>query len=205
MDNFKASGEYTKQAHVKIPQGLYEEEHGRKGFFGKVAHLYHENPLTSWTKIEGDLRPRQLPNVFETEETQDKFQAVLYNNDVVLSYGNFTKSFKTFFRNADFDELFFIHEGSGKVETVFGHLDYKKGDYIMIPRGATYKFYISTASQLIKIESASEFEQPTRGILGPNALYDQTAIKTPEAALGSEVAKEYIIEIINKDIVIKSL
>jgi len=195
MENFKSSGEFTKQAHVKIPKGLYEEEHGRKGFFGRVAHLYHENPLTEWTSIEGDLKPRQLPNIFEREEVQEKFEPALFNNDVIFSYGTFYKSFKNFFRNADFDEVFFIHEGEGKIETIFGHINFVRGDYVMIPRGTTYKLYTQKLCKLIKIESASEFEQPTRGILGPNALYDQTAITVPEAALGTEVAKEYVIEI----------
>lgn len=195
MENFKASGEYTKQAHVRIPEGLYEEEHGRKGFFGRVAHLYHENPLTSWSNIEGDLKPRQIPNIFDMPEVKDQFQSVLYNNDVIFSYGTLSKSLKNFQRNADFDEVYFIHEGEGVLETIFGHLNYTRGDYVMIPRGATYKFYPKSVSKILRIESASEFEQPTRGILGPNALYDQTAMVVPEACKGSEVASQYTVEI----------
>jgi len=58
MENFKTSGIHTKQAHVKIPEGLFEEEHGRKGFFGRVSHLYHQKAPVGWTNIEGDLKPR---------------------------------------------------------------------------------------------------------------------------------------------------
>ncbi len=196
MENFKASGTFTKQAHVKIPEGLYEEEHGRKGFFGRVSHLYHQNPLTNWTKIDGNLKPRNLPPLFEKKELQNKFQEYLYNNDCIISLANFTDDFAHFFRNADFDELYFIHEGTGNLETTYGHLKYVKGDYIIIPRGTTYKFYIKEITKFLKVESRSEFEQPTRGILGPNALYDQTTIVTPEAQLGSEQdKKEYTIEI----------
>ena len=61
MDNFQASGIYSRQAHVKIPEGHFEEEHGRKGFYGRVAHLYHQTPPVSWIHIEGDLRPHCLP------------------------------------------------------------------------------------------------------------------------------------------------
>ena len=43
MENFKSSGTFSKQA-VDIPDGLYEEEHGRKGFFGRVSHIYHQKP-----------------------------------------------------------------------------------------------------------------------------------------------------------------
>lgn len=194
MESFKASGNYTKQAHVKIPEGLYEEEHGRKGFFGRVSQLYHEQPLTGWTNIEGDLKPRNLPALFDESDFSNQFIPLLYNNDCIISKGKFTK-FDNYYRNADFDELFFIHVGSGKLETIYGHVPFTQGDYIVMPRGTTYKFFLNEATEILKTESNSEFEQPTRGILGPNALYDQTAIFTPEAALGTEKAAEYVIEI----------
>ncbi len=196
MENFKSSGIFTKQAHVKIPKGLYEEEHGRKGFFGRVSHLYHENPLTSWTKIEGDLKPRCLPPVFKNNELENDFIPYLHNNDCIISLGVLNKDCKHFLRNADFDEMYFLHEGSGRIETSYGHLELKKGDYLILPRGTTFKFYTNEIMKFLQIESSSEFEQPTRGILGPNALYDQTAIVTPEAALGSEQGqKEYTLKI----------
>ncbi len=196
MESFKASGNYTKQAHVDIPDGLYEEEHGRKGFFGRVSQLYHENPPVSWTKIEGDLKPRCLPPVYGEHLGNNNFMPILHNQDCVVSVGKFEQTLQNFSRNADFDELFFIHEGSGCVESVYGHLTYKKGDYIIMPRGTTYKFYLSEVTKILRIESRGEYEEPSRGILGPNALYDQTAIETPEAALGSEQDKsEYIVEI----------
>lgn len=195
-DNFKASGVYTKQAHVRIPEGMYEEEHGREGFFGRVSQIYHENPLTSWTKIDGDLKPRNLPPLFDKKDLKNKFVPYLYNNDLVISMGAFAEDFVNFQRNADFDEMFFAHEGEGRIETIYGHLDYKKGDYIIIPRGTTYKVYVNSHTKFLKVESGSEFEEPSRGILGPNALYDQTAIVTPESAAGSEQdKKEYTIEI----------
>ncbi len=196
MENFKSSGVFTKQAHVKIPQGLYEEEHGRKGFFGRVSHLYHSHPPVNWTNIEGDLRPRSMPPMYDKIKKENLFENILFNNDVTISIGNFNKSYDFFYRNADFDELFFMHEGEGKIETSYGPLDYKKGDYIVLPRGTTYKLYLKTKTSLLKIESKSEFENPSRGILGPNALYDQTALVTPEAQKGSEQnLKEYLVEI----------
>lgn len=195
MENFKASGIYTKQAHVKIPQGLFEEEHGRKGFFGRVSHLYRENKPTDWTNIEGDLKPRNLPDLFSKNDFKNKFVKILYNQDLEIYLGTLDKTPATFYRNADFDEMFFIHEGEGKMETTYGHIPFKKGDYLIIPRGTTYKTYVDSACKILKIESLSEFEEPSRGILGPNALYDQTAKFIPEAAIGSEKAKEYKITI----------
>lgn len=196
MENFKASGVYTKQAHVKIPDGTFEEEHAREGFFGKVSQLYHEHPLTAWTKIEGDLKPYSLPSVFDVPEVKNQYQQLLYNQDVVLSVAHQTESFSYFSRNADFDEVYFIHKGQGRLETLYGHFSYEEGDYIVMPRGTTYKFYISSPTQFLRVESASEFEEPSRGILGPNALYDQTAKVYPEAATGSEQdKKEYVVQI----------
>lgn len=65
-----------------------------------------------------------------------------------------------------------------------------------MPRGTTYKFFINTPTKFLRVESASEYEEPSRGILGPNALYDQTAKVTPEAAVGSEQGKDsYTVEI----------
>ena len=50
-------GKTTSQAHVGIPEGTFEEEHGRRGFYGKSAHLYHAHPPTGWIRFEGKLRP----------------------------------------------------------------------------------------------------------------------------------------------------
>jgi homogentisate 1,2-dioxygenase len=196
MENFKSTGLATKQAHVKIPEGKYEEEHGRKGFFGRVSHLYHDNQLTSWTNIEGDLKPRNLPPVFDDKLLQNKFIKILYNNDVEVYLATMTESPQHFYRNADHDEMFFIHDGEGRMETSYGYVPFQKGDYIIMPRGTTYKTYLAKNCKILKLESKSEFEQPTRGILGPNALYDQTAIFVPEAAVGSEQDKsEYKVNI----------
>ena len=53
-------GTFAQQAHVGIPEGTFEEEHGRKGFYGKSAHLYHTHPPTAWIRFEGKLRPHLL-------------------------------------------------------------------------------------------------------------------------------------------------
>lgn len=196
MESFKESGITTKQAHVKIPDGLYEEEHARKGFFGRVSQLYHTNPPVGWKNIEGELKPQCLPPVFGSQLKKNNYMPVLFNNDCIISIATFNQSYKHFYRNADFDELFFIHDGKGRIESLYGHLEFTKGDYIVMPRGTTYKVYIEDESKILKVESSSEYEEPTRGILGPNALYDQTAKVVPEAALGSEQDKdEYVVEI----------
>ena len=196
MENYTASGIYTKQAHVKIPDGLYEEEHARKGFFGRTSQLYHQNPPVNWTNIQGDLKPQAMGSTFHAEELQNRFIPILYNNDVVVNLATYKNSFANFFRNADYDEIYFIHSGAGKFETIFGHVPYVTGDYIIMPRGTTYKLFVNEKTEILKVESASEVEEPSRGILGPNALYDQTAKFIPTAEVGSEQnLKEYTVEI----------
>ena len=76
---------------------------------------------------------------------------------MVINIGHYTKSFTHFYRSADFDEMYFIHDGTGVIETVYGSLDYEKGDYIIIPRGTTYKLYLKTETKMLKVESSSEF------------------------------------------------
>src|SRR5438876_11719743 len=51
-------GNVPNQAHVGIPEGLHEEEHGRRGFVGPASHLYRRHPPTGWVRIDGPLRPR---------------------------------------------------------------------------------------------------------------------------------------------------
>ena len=55
-----SKGKVAKQAHVGIPAGTYEEEHGREAFAGRASHLYRTHPPTAWVAIEGPLRPRAL-------------------------------------------------------------------------------------------------------------------------------------------------
>ncbi|MEK7433556.1 MAG: homogentisate 1,2-dioxygenase [Cyanobacteriota bacterium] len=173
-------GIYAKQAHLNLPENTYEDEHGRDGFFGKVSHLYRLNPPTGWTDIKGNLKPRAYnTNQIEEENTPVK---ILFNRDVSIYTLKQTKTMDYYFRNADGDDLYFVHDGLGEIETDFGVLSFKKGDYIVIPRGTTYRLKITNPSYFLLIESYSEINQPKRNLLGPNALYDPSLIETPEPA-----------------------
>ncbi len=54
----RSEGEASRQAHCDLPEGTYERELGREGFFGPATHMYHRHPPTDWRRIEGDLKPR---------------------------------------------------------------------------------------------------------------------------------------------------
>ena len=182
-----AKGNITRQAHVNLPAGTFEEEHGRDGFYGPVSHLYRTHAPTGWSRIEGPLKPRAFnTGAFDTSKTASKDASglsrtkLLYNNDVAVYMAIPESNMDFYFRNADGDEVYFIHEGGGKIETDFGPLEYTEGDYLVIPRGTTYRLLPKGKNQkYLVIESYSRITQPNRGLLGQHALYDPAMINTP--------------------------
>jgi len=178
-------GKTTQQAHVGLPRGTFEEEHGRKGFFGKSAHLYHTHPPTGWTRFEGKLRPHCIDcNALQPTDHHDPKGspvAFLGNDEITVLVSRRTEAMPFYFRNADGDELLFVHRGAGTIETDFGPLSYEVGDYVNIPRAVTYRIVPSVTDNFFLIfESRGEFEQPEKGLIGQHALYDPGVIVTPE-------------------------
>ncbi len=176
-------GKVAHQAHVGIPEGLYEEEYARNGFFGAYAHFYRTQPLVAWSRIEGDLRPRAfelLKTPIRSSDYLDNRVLYLYNNDMHLYFANVEKAMESFFRNADGDELLFVHKGEGRLYTDFGPFDYRAGDYLVIPRGTIYQIHPDHHTQLLIIESASEIRLPDKGLLGHHAFFDPAVMKIPE-------------------------
>jgi homogentisate 1,2-dioxygenase len=187
-------GNFAAQAHVGLPDGTYEEEHGRDGFFGRVSHLYHVHPPTGWTRIEGPLRPHAIRTM--DIAAQDGPVAFLRNDDVVLAVSRPKAAMRYTFRNADGDEVYFIHQGKGRIETDFGPLSYEPGDYIVIPRGTSYRLLPETADNFyLVIESRSEIRIPDRGMLGRNALFDTGVIETPTPAPSLQTGGEWELRI----------
>lgn len=187
--NFPISkGKTTRQAHVGLPEGTFEEEHGREGFFGRVSHLYHAHPPTGWTRIEGNLRPHAfyLDKVTpsDLENPRGVPEAILYNDDLIISISRRSKAAPYYSRNADGDELFFIHKGEGQIETDFGVIPYERGDYIVIPRATTYRFLPKAEENfIVVVEAHSEILPPSpeqKGLIGMHALYDMSAVEIPE-------------------------
>lgn len=178
-----SQGKYSVQPHVKVPDGAYEEEFGRQGFFGRASHLYHRHPPTGWLRIEGPLRPHAYQVSKLGGQEQGQPQIFLKNTDLQLGIAKLqaesSSQMDVFIRNADGDEVRFIHEGSGRLETDYGDLDYRKGDYLVIPRGTTYRFVVQNANTHLVIESASEVTLPDRGILGRHAQFDPMVMRTP--------------------------
>lgn len=182
-------GKTSRQAHTMLPEEkgktTYEEEIGRQGFFGKATHFYHINPPTNWTNIEGDFKPELIDtNKIEPTDKSDPWgypKIFLRNSDVQLWVSKRTEPMPYYYKNTEGDDIWFVHKGEGDVQTVFGHMTFKTGDYLIFPRGTFYKIMPTTKdNHFLIIESKEEINIPDRYILGPNALYDPAIIETPE-------------------------
>ena len=179
-------GNPPNQAHVGIPEGLCEEEHGRQGFVGPSSHLYRRHPPTGWMRIEGPLRPRAfacavLPTPDLRSATANPLEA-LSSPDVRVFLSRRAETMSYFMRNADGDEIYFVHAGRGRFETDYGVLAYEPGDYIVIPKGTTYRLVLESdkSSLFVIVETTAPVELPDRGSLGHHALFDKGVLVAPE-------------------------
>jgi len=159
--------------------GLYQEElFGTAGFAGMSSLIYHLYPPTVVTEVKRikDITPKiaieknmqamsfQGFSVPDGQEYLESRKTLFVNNDLHIGLAapkEFSQNY--FYRNSDADELLFIHEGSGKLRTMYGSLDFKYGDYIIIPRGTTYQIdFDSEQNRLLYIESSSTITTPAR-------------------------------------------
>jgi len=197
----RSEGETSKQAHADLPAGTYEREIGRDGFFGPATHLYHRHPPTGWTSFEGPLRPRAFDAVAAAKEpSAEPYRGALLlsNASCRIALWRVDKAMPKLERNSDGDVLLFIHAGEGDLFCDFGHMPYRDGDYILIPRGTMWRLEpkATTASLLIEATNGS-YKLPERGILGPHAIFDPAALETPklDAAFKSQRDGEWQLEV----------
>jgi len=86
-----------------------------------------------------------------------------------------------FVRNADGDEVYFVHQGTGKFETDYGTLPYEQGDYVVMPKGTTYRIHVDAGPTLfLVVETPEQIVVPDRGPLGQHALFDMGVLVAPE-------------------------
>lgn len=185
MEAVHSKGKVTKQAHVGIPEGTYEEEHGREAFAGRASHLYRTHPPTAWTRIDGPLRPRafDLNEMKPEDQTEPNagWQLIAGNDDVRLFVSRRTEPMPYFLRDADGDVCYFVHRGTGRIETDYGPLDYEVGDYVIIPKGTTHRVVPDGDDNFFfVIEGAGEFGIPDRGLMGRHAQFDPGVLVVPD-------------------------
>jgi homogentisate 1,2-dioxygenase len=181
----QSRGRHSRQAHCDLPEGTFEEEFARQGFFGPASHLYHTHAPTEWTRIEGPLRPRAYDlrevTAADSADPTAGMTPVLGNQDVRIQVSRRTAAMPYCYRNADSDLIYFVHRGEGEMRTDFGRLDYEQGDYIVLPRGTTHRvFPRGGESFLLVIASAEMPELPSADRMGQHSPFDRAVLRLPE-------------------------
>lgn len=178
----RVEGKASRQAHADLPEGTFEREIGRDGFFGPATHIYHTHPPTGWSDFEGPLRPRAFDAAKTVEDGGPaKAKALLRNAHCQIAIFAATEAMPELVRDSDGDLLLFVHQGDGSLFCDFGHLPYRDGDYILLPRGTMWRIEPKARTVMLEIEATNgSYKLPERGILGPHAQFDPAALDTPK-------------------------
>ena len=186
MKNFinipKMEGNSSRQAHADLPNGTFEREMSKEGFFGPSAHIYHRNPPTGWIDWDGPLRPRAFNLNKLTQNVDCPWNSVelLFNENCRIAMWRASKSMKHLVRNADGDQLLFIHSGTGELYSDFGRFEIIAGDYVLLPRGTMWRVQFGSPIDILLIESTNAgFSLPDKGIVGTHAFFDPAMLDTP--------------------------
>jgi homogentisate 1,2-dioxygenase len=183
MPSYHRLGQIPPKRHTQFrkPDGtLYAEEvFGTEGFSGNYSILYYHYPPTRVTKVE-KFQDVQLEEWDEGVQRHHHLktanlppggdavlgnQVLMFNKDVALGIAQPTEPMHYFYRNGENDLVYFVHDGHGTLETNFGLLPYHEGDYIIIPRGTTFRFDIpsdSPQTRFLTIEAHGTIEPPRR-------------------------------------------
>jgi homogentisate 1,2-dioxygenase len=198
-------GQLPPKRHTQFRQpdgSLYHEQlFGTVGFDGMASLLYHANPPTQVKEIVGktDLTPRiaEAKTItarkllgFDVPPQDDFLHArtpLLVNATTTLGVAAPRQSLTDYFyKNADADELLFIHRGSGTLRTLLGNIDFEYGDYLLIPRGMIYQIDFDGAdNRILYVESTDPIYTPKRyrnhfGQLLEHAPFTERDYKLPQ-------------------------
>jgi homogentisate 1,2-dioxygenase len=178
----RVEGRASRQAHADLPAGTFERELGREGFFGPATHMYHRHPPTGWTRFEGPLRPRAFDTTRLENDRPSPWDADLLvsNAAVAVRHWRLPSSMTELARNADGDELLFIHAGRGDLFCDYGHLEFRDGDYLVLPRGTMWRLAVTEPVTALLIEATNDsYRLPDKGLVGPHAIFDEAMLATP--------------------------
>jgi homogentisate 1,2-dioxygenase len=159
-------------------QHQYEQLFGTEGFHSHSSLLYHVHRPTQLKELlkSYDVRPEiaidkniksLLLKGFELTPEKDFLQsrkALLLNKDCIIGLAAPQESLTAYFyKNADADEMIFVHKGKGKLRTFMGNIHFEYGDYLIIPRGMIYQIeFETTDNRLLYVESVHAFYTPKR-------------------------------------------
>ncbi|MGB3482358.1 MAG: homogentisate 1,2-dioxygenase [Mycobacterium sp.] len=175
-------GVTPRRLHADL-DGLKDDELGRGGFTGRTANMYRRHDPTAFRSV-GPLRPVDVlaDQLEPTDATDaDGSPMLLFSNaDCRIHLSRRTAQMPFFVRYVDGDLLCFVHRGSGLLETEFGPLPYREGDWIYIPKACTWRQAPEDETTLLMIEAAEEFRVPPPGPLGRHFPFDPAQVVIPE-------------------------
>ncbi len=153
-------------------------------FFGPATHFHHTHAPTGWSDWEGPLKPR-LYNFNDIAGNQNvspwQVPTLLHNAHCKMRTWRLTESMDYLVRNADGDELLFVHEGAAELYCDYGHLSLRDGDYVVIPRSTMWRLEVTEPLFLLMIEATNDsFQLPEKGLVGNHAIFDAAMIDTPK-------------------------
>jgi len=222
--HYHALGKIPPKRHTQFrkPDGtLYHEQlFSTEGFSDLYSLMYHCHAPTQILQIGDpkDIKPktvhdRQLKHRslqgFKVEPKDDYLESrvpVLVNSDCKIVLAAPRKSMTDyFFKNADADEVIFIHEGEGTLKTQYGNITFSYGDYLVVPRGTIYQIHFNTeANRLFITESASPIITPKRyrnkfGQLMEHSPYCERDIRKPTELETNDEKGEFLLYIKKQD------
>ena len=182
MPIYHTLGKIPHKRHTvfnKPDGGLYYEQlFGTEGFSGMSSLLYHvhrptmvqslKDPVDQTPKaaVQHNLASRMLKgwHLAPSEDFLEGRKVVLFNNDLNIALASPKNSMRSYFyKNADADEMIFVHSGSGTLRTLVGNLKFGPHDYLIIPRGIIYQIeFDSQDNRLFIVESFSPILTPKR-------------------------------------------
>lgn len=220
MPIYHRLGKFPQKRHTifEKPKGgyYYEQLFGTEGFHGHSSLLYHTHRPTQVKEIvkSYDVTPRiaigkniksLLLKGFELAPADDFLEsrkAMLLNSDCIIGLAAPRQSMKTYFyKNADADELLFIHKGSGTLRTFMGNIPFEYGDYLIIPRGMIYQMEFNTTdNRIFYVESHHPYYTPKRyknssGQLLEHSPFCERDFKLPETLETYDEKGDFIIKI----------
>jgi len=219
-------GEIPPKRHTQFRQAdgsLYKEElFSTEGFSDLHSLLYHCNPPTQIVQVgepysvaakvieDKQLKHRSLKG-WDVEAEDDYIKSrkqLLVNADCKLSVAAPRKSMTDYFyKNADADEVIFIHKGEGTLKTMYGNLDFAYGDYVVVPRGTTYQLeFKNQDNRLLIIESSGPITTPKRyrnkfGQLMEHAPFCERDMRKPKNLETHDEKGEFLFYIKKQDVI----
>ncbi|PIB03857.1 hypothetical protein B1C81_35530 [Streptomyces sp. HG99] len=183
-------GKVLRQAGAgrKALPDLHEDMLTRQGFEGRDAHLYRRNEPTNWKRVEENADNLDFDGrVLEPTDLTDADGGPLrlfHNPDVSIWVSRRSANMTYSARNADGDELYFVHEGTGTFYTEFGPIPYEPGDYVLVPKGTTYRIRpAGPVNYFLIVESVEELGFADIGPLGRRAPFDPALLYVPTPEL----------------------